>query len=171
VGALWTFTTVGAIVERDRVLMPALESGDVATAEASLGRLAWIRRDAPVDYIRAARAAAVRDDVDDALRLLDRGIERHDRDATWHTKGIYLEGIGRRDEALAVLEAGLRGHPDDPDLLYAAGRLQLQQGNIEAAVARLERAHSLAPDDKRIELTLGSARAMRAAQGVAPSGA
>ncbi len=170
-GALWTLSTVASLLERDRVLGPALAKGDVVTAEAALGRLAFIQRDAPADYNRVAQMAAQHDDVDAVLRVLDRGIERHDRATTWQTKGAYLEKIGKRDDALAALDAGLHTHPDDPDLLYAAGRLQLQQGNVEMALAMLERAKAVAPDDKRIELTLERAREKRAAEAPAPSGA
>jgi tetratricopeptide (TPR) repeat protein len=170
-GALWTFSTIASLLERDRVLTPALAHGDVATAEASLGRLAWIKRDAPADYNRVAQAAAQRDNVDAVLRVLDRGIERHHHPATWKSKGAYLERIGKRDEALTALEAGLRVHPDDPDLLYAAGRLQLQQGKVETALATLEHAKAVAPDDKRVELTLERAREKRAAENLTPSGA
>ncbi len=171
VGALWTFSTIASLVERDRVLAPALARGDIAKAEASLQWLAWIKRDAPADYNRVAQAAAQRDDPDAVLRVLDRGIERHHHAATWQTKGAYLERIGRRDAALAALEAGLQVHPDDPDLLYTAGRLQLQKGNIETALATLEHAKAVAPGDKRIELTLERAREKRAAEATAPSGA
>ena len=171
VGALWTFSTIASLIERDRVLGPALARGDVATAEASLGRLAWIKRDAPADYNRVAQMAAQHDNADAALRVLDRGIERHGRAATWQSKGAYLEKIGKRDEALAALEAGLRTHPEDPDLLYAAGRLQLQLGNVETALAMLEHAKAVAPGDKRIDLTLERAREKRAAEAQAPSGA
>jgi tetratricopeptide (TPR) repeat protein len=170
-GALWTFSTIASLLERDRVLAPALAHGDVATAEESLGRLAWIKRDAPADYNRVAQVAAQRDNVDAVLRVLDRGIERHHHPATWKSKGAYLERIGRRDEALAALEAGLGTHPDDPDLLYAAGRLQLLQGKVETALATLEHAKAVAPDDKRIELTLERAREKRAAETPTPSGA
>jgi tetratricopeptide (TPR) repeat protein len=170
-GALWTFTTVATLVERDRGLGPALAAGDVAAAEAALGRLAFLQRDGPADYNRVAKLAAQRDDTSAVLRVIDRSIERHDRATTWQTKGAYLEKIGKRDEALAALEAGVRAHPDDPDLLHAAGRLQLLQGNVESALATLEHAKAVAPGDARIELTLERAREKRAAEAPTPSGA
>jgi hypothetical protein len=169
-GALWTLSTIASLLERDRVLAPALARADAARAEASLGRLAWMRRDAPADYHRVAAVAAQKNDRDAALRILDRGIERHARALTFQSKGAYLESIAQGDAALAAYAAGLVAHPDDPDLLYASGRLLLQRGDVEAALAALERAQALAPSDKRIELTLERARQKRA-EGDSKSGA
>lgn len=170
-GALWVASTVVSLVERDRVFGVALGRGDVAGAEASLQRLAWLRRDAPVDYHRLANAANERGDAVAVLRILDRGIERHARAKTFDAKALFLESERRGDEAIAVVEQGLVLHPGDPELLLRAGRLLLERGDVDAALRALEDAHARAPADKRIDITLERARRQRAGETAAPSGA
>lgn len=170
-GALWAASTVVSLVERDRVFGVALGRGDVAAAEASLRRLAWLRRDAPVDYHRLANAANERGDAATVLRVLDRGIERHARAKTFDAKALFLESERRSDEAIAVVERGLAVHPGDPELLLRAGRLLLERGDVDAALRALEDAHARAPADKRIDLSLERARRQRAGGTAAPAGA
>jgi tetratricopeptide (TPR) repeat protein len=167
-GALWTLSTIGALVEHEQGFARATARGDLAAAEASLGRLAVIRRDSVGDYHRLAQLAAARGDTARALRLYDRAIARFDLPASWGAKASALESKGDADAAAAAYEGGLRASPDQPTLLYRLGRLRLEQGRTEEATALLERALALAPDDKRIDLTLERARKARA-EGAVPS--
>jgi tetratricopeptide (TPR) repeat protein len=170
-GAAWMLSTVYVLFERDRSFMPALARGDVAAAEASLERLQWLRRAAAVDYQRVARVAAQRDDSETVFRVLDHAIERHGEAPSYQAKATYLEKLGRNDAAIETYRAGSAAHPEEPDLFLGAGRLLLQRGDVEAALAALERAHGLAPTDHRIDLLLERAREKRAAEDTAPSGA
>lgn len=170
-GAAWTLSTVYVLFERDRGFMPALARGDVATAEASLERLQWLRRAATRDYHRLAGVAAEHEDTDAVLRVLDRAIALHGEASSHQAKATYLEKLGRREAAIEAYRTGSAAHPDEPDLFVGEGRLLLQGGDVEAALAALERAHGLAPSDRRIDLLLERARAKRAAQDSTASGA
>ena len=170
-GAAWTLSTIYVLVERDRTFVPALARGDVTAAEASLERLQWLRRAAAADYHRVATIAAKRDDSTAALRLLDRAIALDGEAPSYRTKGAYLEQLGRKTDAIETYRAGAAAHPDAADLFVAEGRLLLQQGDFDGALAALERAHGLAPADRRIDLLIERAREKRAAEDAPPSGA
>ena len=163
-GALWTFSTIASLVERDRVIAPALARRDLPAAEAAIDRLAWMWRDSVVDYHRLAQLAAAQGDTDLALRLYDRAIARFDLPASWVAKGAALESRGDVDGAAVAYQAGLRLAPNEPHLLYQLGRLRLEQGRLSEARALLERAFAAAPDDKRVELTLERARKAAASE-------
>lgn len=158
VGGLWTLTTVASLIERDRWLNPSVQRKDLATAEASLSRLAWMRRDSIRDYLLVGQLAYQRGDHDAALRMLDRAVERFDTAEAHRRKGNFLEEMGEKEEALVAYEVGLVQHPDDASLLQGAGRLRLARGDYEEAVRKLERAQALAPDDARTRLLLERAR-------------
>jgi tetratricopeptide (TPR) repeat protein len=157
-GALWTLSTIGALVERERAFTRELARGNLAAAEASLARLAWIRRDSLADYHRLAQLAIEKRDRASALRLYDRAIERFELPASWQGKGMALESQRDVEGAAAAYEAGLRRAPAEPGLLFHLGRLRLEQGRMPEAAALLERAHAAAPDDKRVEMALERAR-------------
>jgi hypothetical protein len=158
-GALWTASTIGSLIERERGFSKALARGDLAAAEASLQRLGWMRRDAVRDYHRVAQLASEQGDLARAMHLVDRAIERHGRSASWRTKAMLLERQGDLAGAAAAYEAGLAVAPDDPELLLHLGRAQLEIGRPDEARRTLERARARMPGDKRIEFALDRARA------------
>jgi hypothetical protein len=157
-GALWTLSTIGALVERGHGFTRDVARGDLVAAESSLSRLSWMRRDSVSDYHRLAQLAVAQGDTDRALTLYDRAIARFELPASWHAKGVMLESRGDLDGAAAAYQGGLRLAPNDPALLYRLGRLRLEQGQLQEAGVLLERALAAAPDDKRVELTLERAR-------------
>ena len=159
-GALWTLSTIGALVERGSSFTRDVARGDLAAAAASLERLSWIQRDSLGDYHRLAQLAAAQGDTDLALRLYDRAIARFDLPVSWGAKGMALESRGDAEGAAVAYQAGLRLAPNEPRLLYQLGRLRLEQGRLPEARALLERAFAAAPDDKRVELTLERAQKM-----------
>lgn len=60
-----------------------------------------------------------------------------------------LRRVGLGGEALAALEAGLRMAPDDPYLLYLAGRVRREAGDVEGArtaLTALMRRHPAVPE-------------------------
>ncbi|MBR0714595.1 cytochrome c3 family protein [Bradyrhizobium liaoningense] len=63
---------------------------------------------------------------------------------------VGLNGIGRRDDALAVLKASLRGHPNNLELLSAALNFSREKGDVVAALEYAERMALLLPDDSRL---------------------
>jgi tetratricopeptide (TPR) repeat protein len=159
-GALWAFTTVGSLLERERILAPAIGRGDAASAEASLRRLSWMRRATVNDYHDVARVSAERGDAERALRVVEGAIRRHGRPMSYQARAAFLAQLGRNDEAAAAWEEGLAVAPDDAQMLYGLGRLRLEQGRVEEARSLLERATAADPEDRRITLTLERARAV-----------
>lgn len=63
---------------------------------------------------------------------------------------VGLNSTGRRDDALAVLQEGLRGHPNDVEMLSAAMNFNREKGDDTAALEYAERLARLMPDDSRL---------------------
>jgi tetratricopeptide (TPR) repeat protein len=89
-------------------------------------------------------------------------IEREEREgepADWRLllqRGAALEQAGRWDEALPVLRRAVEAAPEEPLALNYLGYAQVERGeNLAAAVAMLEQAHRLAPEDLNIADSLG----------------
>lgn len=66
-----------------------------------------------------------------------------------------LLDAGQPDQALAVLDTGLRMHPDDSNLLYGRSLIYARIGKIDAAEADLKRMLSQDSDDPRALNALG----------------
>lgn len=69
---------------------------------------------------------------------------------------IDLHRQGRLDEAEQGYRARLMDQPDDVDALHLLGLLRHQRGDAGEGTRLLERAHTLAPDDASIELSVAS---------------
>jgi tetratricopeptide (TPR) repeat protein len=86
-------------------------------------------------------------------------IEREGEPADWRLllqRGAALEQAGRWDEALPVLRRAVEAAPEEPLALNYLGYAQVERGeNLAAAVAMLEQAHRLAPEDLNIADSLG----------------
>lgn len=83
---------------------------------------------------------------DRALRLLDKAIDRApDRGETYFPKGIILLNQKRTAEAEQTVKQGLKYAPDSPIGLYYLGRISLEAGNPEQAVASFDRAIAVSP--------------------------
>ncbi|RQH10975.1 tetratricopeptide repeat protein [Bradyrhizobium sp. RP6] len=63
---------------------------------------------------------------------------------------VGLNGMGRHDDALSVLNQSLREHPNNPELLSAALNVSREKGDIAAALGYAERLALLRPDDPRL---------------------
>lgn len=68
-----------------------------------------------------------------------------------------LGGPAELLDAEALVKHGVDAHPDDPQWLQLEGRLNLLEGNEDAAIAELERASSLRPGDAELLSDLGAA--------------
>ena len=83
---------------------------------------------------------------DRALRLLDKAIDRApDRGESYFPKGIILLNQKRTAEAEQAVKQGLKYTPDSPIGLYYLGRISLEAGNAEQAVASFDRAMAVSP--------------------------
>lgn len=68
-----------------------------------------------------------------------------------------LRGPAEVLDAEARVKRGVDAHPDDPQWLQLEGRLELLEGNEDAAIAELERARALRAGDPYILSDLGAA--------------
>src|SRR3990172_744198 len=59
-----------------------------------------------------------------------------------------LAAQGKIDRAIKTLEKGLKGSPEDFDLLLELGRLEFKQGGMKEAASRFKQAYSLNPKEK-----------------------
>jgi tetratricopeptide (TPR) repeat protein len=75
---------------------------------------------------------------------------------------LTLIALGEKGEAQSLLKK-LADQPEtnDPKIFYQLGKLQLDQGDTDAAVTSLEAAARLAPDDDAIRLELTKARDLK----------
>ncbi len=151
VGALVNLGFVLSEQQRDADARPLLERAIQLNAqqEDALYTLAVIDRrsgrlDACIEHLRAALAA--KPDftpcrIDLCQMLFDRG---------------------ERDEAAAVVDAGLTLEPDSADLHFCRGNLQLAAGRGDDAATSFERALTIAPPHDAVRRQLGD---LRLAQG------
>jgi len=62
--------------------------------------------------------------------------------------GVTLRRMGRYEDAQVLYQASLQTCPDAEVIRYNHGMLLLMQGKVEAAIAELEAAHRLVPNDQ-----------------------
>jgi tetratricopeptide (TPR) repeat protein len=68
---------------------------------------------------------------------------------------LTLIALGQKDEGQSLLkELAQQSETNDPAIYYQLGKLQLDRGDIDAAIASLETAAKLAPEDDAIRLEL-----------------
>jgi len=63
--------------------------------------------------------------------------------------------LGKPEEALATLEAGLKRFPDSPKLNYGLGTLLAARGNLKEGQRRLEYAAAVSPETPEYHKELG----------------
>ncbi|MFG2752434.1 tetratricopeptide repeat protein [Streptomyces xanthophaeus] len=106
---------------------------------------------------------------DEALRLLDEGIERLDRELgigerTWHRVGLrynraQVNGMsGRLEDALADYASIIDADSDFADHYFNRGSMLRRLGRIEEAIADYERALALEPPFPEAHYNRGEAR-------------
>jgi tetratricopeptide (TPR) repeat protein len=78
----------------------------------------------------------------------------HSRRATrMCTRAIYAYRKGNSAESRNLLETLLREYPDDPNALHGLARLELDQGLLDSAVERIDRAVDINPFAAEFRLT------------------
>lgn len=83
---------------------------------------------------------------DRALQLMDQAIERNpERGESYFPKGIILLNLKRTEEAEQAVKQGLRYAPDSPVGHYYLGRISVEAGNAEQAIASFDRAIAVNP--------------------------
>jgi len=78
---------------------------------------------------------------------------------------LTLIALGQKDEPLLLLKELAKSETRKPAVFYQLGKLELDLGNVSAAITSLEAAAGLAPDDEAIRVELIEAHHRQAAQG------
>ena len=102
------------------------------------------------------------DDLDRAGRDFDLGLNLNPACAACD-EGLadIADRRGDTEKALAYLVKAKQLQPDDPEILFAFGKICLKRDLIEDALAALGKAVSLKPDDARYVYVFGSANVAR----------
>ncbi len=134
----------------------AAQEGDVAAALAGYGKLA----DSSLGLQAREKAAALlltSHHQDTALALLKAYARQHPEDSVDLTvaEAQLLGDHGRTDEALKLLDTGLRSHPQHPSLEYERAIILEQAGRVSESVQALERLLAQRPDDPALLNALG----------------
>jgi tetratricopeptide (TPR) repeat protein len=133
----------------------AVESRELAAAEA----LARSPND-PEHLFEFARAALARGDWEAAIRRWQIAEERFP--GSWQSPqgaALALQGMGRLDDAEAVLQVAIERFPDEPEPLFDLARLAEVRGDWEEAIRRWRVARARFPE--RWQCPLGEALGLR----------
>ncbi len=168
--------TADAIVRADPAQLGALatradaeiELGDLEAASDDLDALA-AATSGPAVLVRQARLASARGDLTGALRLAvaarDAALSG-DVEASFYqyAVGEYARAAGDAWTASAGFAAALAVRPNDLAALLGSARMAAWMGDLDAAIATLERATAIAPTPEA-EALLGDLLTLRAEPG------
>jgi hypothetical protein len=132
--------------------------GDVEGARQAVERLADWGRDGPGRRTELGRRLAREGDTVGARSQLERGVSLNPTARGLQSLGRGEEPAGAWPTAASADESARGLDPDDPVLLFRAGRAWLESGHGDRAVPLLERAAHLAPGDRRVAPLLARAR-------------
>lgn len=130
-----------------------------AEAEVAARRTLGLGLDAPEVWLVLGKALQGLRRYDDAEKAFLTAVARRPNYAAAHLDLAQLRWMrsGRQDDALSVLEAAIRQHPEDPGLRLIKSTVQTFAGDHAAADATLENALTASPND--VLLKLAAARA------------
>lgn len=139
------------------VVQVRLNSGDIEGALEFAENLVTEAPDQFAYQILLANVQMAAGDLDSAETRLRMMLEADPaQQITWMTLLRLLTGQDRPDEAVALLEDGLRVLPDSLDLLWAQASLREQNGDFEGAIETYEAMYARAPDAAVIANNLAS---------------
>ena len=110
------------------------------------------------ECFRASVAEATEGRFDRALALIDEALARDSRAPYRYARADYLAGAGRRDEALAALEALAADEPAFAPAFLRLGEMRLALGDVSEATGNLENAAALRPAHVPTLIALARAR-------------
>jgi TolB-like protein/DNA-binding SARP family transcriptional activator/Tfp pilus assembly protein PilF len=133
-------------------------------AATFLQRAAQIAPDTPNVEFWTAMIHKARVENDSALRGLERTIELNPSYTPAYAQtGSILTELGRYDEAMAPIVYAMRLSPNDPSMniwMLLAGRAEIENDHLAAALDWLRRAAELAPNNPSIHLCLAATYAL-----------
>jgi len=136
----------------------SLSRGDVVAARTAMERLAWLGKDGPARHTELGRRLAREGDPEAARLEFERSLALQPTSRAWQSLALLHDQRQEWKEAASAYDSAVALSPDDASLLFRAGRSWLAAGEPARAVAPLERARRLAPNEKVIALNLTRAR-------------
>lgn len=143
----------------------AAERGDAERYALAAQRRAWLGRDGPEPHLLFGVEAMQAGDLERAHRELDRGLALHPTADLWRLAGELALQEADPERAFAAFERAIALDPGSGAAYYQTGRILADQGRLDEALERLERADALWPDTEPIRSLLLELRARRAAAG------
>ncbi|MBK7950270.1 MAG: tetratricopeptide repeat protein [Deltaproteobacteria bacterium] len=156
----------------------AAERGDAERYALAATRRAWLGRDSPEPHLHFGVEAMQAGDLERAHRELDRGMALHPTADLWRLAGELALKENDPERAFSAFEEAIALDPGSGAAYYQSGRILAEQGRLDEALERLERANALWPDTEPIRTLLLELRGRRgagatpgpAAHAVAPAG-
>ncbi len=132
--------------------------GDPERFQSALRRLEWLGRSSPYLHIRLAKRAFRAKDLNRTLFELDQARALYPTKELWMAYGAVYEHKADWVAAADAYEKALALSEEHTKAWLALARAQERQGEPEKALATLERAASLAPEDDIVRDVLESRR-------------
>ena len=133
-------------------------------AKSDFESAATLASGSEIGYLAAAHEELFEGNIPDAVRIAREGVRRgYENHAllTILAEALIRSGVspGQADfvEAQTVLEKAVTQYPNDPASQISLGSLYLMAGRLEDAIAHLEKANQLEPDDPSVYANLAKA--------------
>ncbi len=136
----------------------ALQRNDLIRARQAVQRFASLGRDGPSKHTELGVRYARMGENRAAQREFLRSAELHPTFLAWLSLARMHDHGGSWEGALRAYENALELKPDDADTIYRIGLMCMRTAQPERAVAELERAAELSPEDGMIRASLIRAR-------------
>ena len=122
----------------------AVARNDLSLAEQSYRKMIEFAPNVPAGYISLARVKALRNNIAEAIAVLDEGEKKLPNDLTLPaTRAEWLSRAGRNDDAIAVYESLVKRMPDEDsyanNLAYLLMESKSDSTNLERALALTRR--------------------------------
>lgn len=105
-----------------------------------------------------------------AARYIEESVEKDPQSAVgWRSLGVVYANLGLRDRAIGAMDKALAIQPYSVSGLYNRGLYHYQEKDYLAAVADLDRAHQIEPDNREVERLLRMAGQGHVATGGSPA--
>ena len=157
-GAMCIAIGLVALWEENVGFRRSLETGDTVRAKTAVDRLSLLGRDGPKRRTRLGRELASDGSYRAARIQFDKGLALHPTADGWRAMALLYEQSAEWVLAARAYQAAIELEPGNPTLHYKEGLCWLEAGDPERAIAGLEAAAAIAPEERLIQLSLRRAR-------------